>query len=699
MFKYLKNSFSRIVVTLASVSLLLPLGVAHAVGSTQFTDPNPENGDQFGFALSISQDGMTAVVGSPNSTVGGNSLEGTAYVFENNGSGWGTPVAQLTPSDGANNARFGTSVSLVGSAGSQKIIVGAINQPPTGSSTQGGEAYIYDEPAGGWGSDTPTPSETAKLAPSDSQAGDNFGISTTLSADGSTAVIGANHHAVNGNSNQGEAYVFTDQADSWNQGGILTASNGTSGSLLASSVAVDADGSSVLVGAPAPGSSSNGKVYSYERPGRGWSDASETASFQASDASNNDNFGTSVALTPDGMTAVVGAPLKTVGSNQLEGAAYVFNNSGGGWSQSLESTNPANDAASSDFYGYSVAIANDGSSLLVGAPRHTSDSNSNEGAVYQFNPDGNGSWVYNQEITPGTPGADQNFGWATFAISSQVNGNVFVGAPALTNSSNTSAGTNNASRFNTPGQGTSGRAYQFNLAPSANSVSPSSGAWGDKVTISGSGFSQLLSVDFNGTPASVTSSNSSQIKTTVPTGATSGPITIKTRNGSTTIPFTVTLPPAPTISSVKSNPADEGDSLTIKGSNLTAATVTLNSQTLTLTKDTGKVINVNLPNYGVSGTLTVTTPSGSTSTSLTVAAPSVKSVPKSGSVGSTITIKGAGLAGVTSVQFGSGASAAPTSASDKQLTVVVPAGGQSGPITVTAPSGQGVSAKSFTVTP
>src|SRR5581483_4700926 len=173
-----------------------------------------------------------------------------------------------------------------------------------------------------------------------SQAGDNFGISTTLSADGSTAVIGANHHAVNGNSNQGEAYVFTDQADSWNQGGILTASNGTSGSLLASSVAVDADGSSVLVGAPAPGSSSNGKVYSYERPGRGWSDASETASFQASDASNNDNFGTSVALTPDGMTAVVGAPLKTVGSNQLEGAAYVFNNSGGGWSQSLESTNP-----------------------------------------------------------------------------------------------------------------------------------------------------------------------------------------------------------------------------------------------------------------------------------------------------------------------------------------------------------------------
>src|SRR4051812_316202 len=65
--------------------------------------------------------------------------------------------------------------------------------------------------------------------------------------------------------------------------------------------------------------------------------------------------------------------------------------------------------------------------------------------------------------------------------------------------------------------------------------SPESGGTGATVTINGSAFSTTASnnsVKFNGTEATVTSSTTSSITTTVPAGATTGKITV-TVNGVT----------------------------------------------------------------------------------------------------------------------------------------------------------------------
>jgi YD repeat-containing protein len=87
-------------------------------------------------------------------------------------------------------------------------------------------------------------------------------------------------------------------------------------------------------------------------------------------------------------------------------------------------------------------------------------------------------------------------------------------------------------------------------APTGVSItffSPDEGPVGTEVTIYGAGFSPTPAdndVKFNGVTASVISSTNTQIVASVPTGATTGPISVTNSNGNVTsaTPFTVTLP-------------------------------------------------------------------------------------------------------------------------------------------------------------
>ena len=104
------------------------------------------------------------------------------------------------------------------------------------------------------------------------------------------------------------------------------------------------------------------------------------ASVTASDAQDGDNFGLSLASSPD--LAVVGAQTKDCvgGSPYGCGAAYVFqrNDAGpGGWGETEKLT--ASDAQGEDWFGASLAITGD--VILVGAP---SQQHGAHGAVYVF---------------------------------------------------------------------------------------------------------------------------------------------------------------------------------------------------------------------------------------------------------------------------------------------------------------------------
>jgi uncharacterized protein (DUF2345 family) len=225
----------------------------------------------------------------------------------------------------------------------------------------------------------------AKLKASDGAAFDAFGDSVAIY--GSTAVVGAPVKK----SNRGAAYVFVRSGKTWSQQAKLTASHRAVGDDFGFSVAIY--GSTVVVGAPAPGrGSSRGAAFVFVRSGTHWS---QRAKLIVSHASAFQFFGNSVALY--GSTAVVGAP----GKNSNRGAAYVFVRSGSAWSRRAELT--ASHAAVGDEFGYSVALYR--STAVVGA-RYK---DSNKGAAYVFVRSGT-AWSRQAKLTASHRAAGDEFG-------------------------------------------------------------------------------------------------------------------------------------------------------------------------------------------------------------------------------------------------------------------------------------------------
>ncbi len=151
---------------------------------------------------------------------------------------------------------------------------------------------------------------------------------------------------------------------------------------------------------------------------------------------------------------------------------------------------------------------------------------------------------------------------------------------------------------------------------------PKSGPVGTTVTISGTGFSATANqntVKFNGTTATVTSATITQLVVTVPTGATTGPIsvTVSSTSATTGAPFTVTTSGvlgAPTITSFTPTIGIPGTAVTISGTNfdptLANDKVTFNSHFTTTTSATSTSIGTTVPTATGSGKIAVATPLG-----------------------------------------------------------------------------------------
>jgi len=311
--------------------------------------------DRFGSSVALSGD--TALVGAPTAVIGFNGLRitaGAAYVFTRSGTVW-SQQAKLTAASANFSFLFGSSVALSGDT----ALIGGIN-----SSGQG-VAYVFTRSGTVW-------SQQAKLTASDGTA-DDGGFLVALSGD--TALIGVSNKTVGSNSKQGAAYVFTRSGAAWSQQAKLTASDGAADNYFGCSVALSGD--TALIGAynkTVGSNESQGATYLFTRSGTAWSQQQELT---ASDGAAGDWFGNSVALSGD--TALVGADSKTVGSNFRQGAAYVFTRSGTAWSQQTELI------VSGRRVGSSVALSGD--TALVGAYSKTADFTSlegPEGAAYLF---------------------------------------------------------------------------------------------------------------------------------------------------------------------------------------------------------------------------------------------------------------------------------------------------------------------------
>jgi hypothetical protein len=196
--------------------------------------------------------------------------------------------------------------------------------------------------------------------------------SVALSSNGDTALVGA----PGDDGGVGSVSVFTRSGSTWIQQGPALAGSGEIGQgEFGWSVALSADGDVALVGGPSDGASrehrccATGAVWVFRRSGSTWTQRAELADGRAGDSAE---FGSSVALSSGGGTALIGAR----GFGRA-GAAWIFTDTRSGWQRGAELTGPR--ASPDAFFGSSVALSSGGGTALIGG-----DGNKGGGAAWVF---------------------------------------------------------------------------------------------------------------------------------------------------------------------------------------------------------------------------------------------------------------------------------------------------------------------------
>jgi len=323
-----------------------------------------EANDRFGYQVSISNDGNTAIISAYLEDTGGSTV-GAVYIFTRSGSTW-TQQAKIQASDKQANDRFGTSVSIADDGNT--AIVGAGNEDTSASNA--GAVYIFTRSGSTW-------TQQAKIQASDPQAEDKFGNSSFISGDGDTVIVGAEGEDTGGTS-AGAAYIFTRSGSTWTQQAKIQSDDIQASDIFGWSVSISGDGNTAIVGARAEDTTADnaGAAYIFTRSGSTWS---QQAKIQASDAQYQDYFGYDVSITGDGDTAIIGAYLEDTGGSAA-GAAYIFTRSGSTWSQQAKIQ--ASDKQSGDRFGLPVSIADEGSAIVGSYLEDTGGSNA--GSAYIF---------------------------------------------------------------------------------------------------------------------------------------------------------------------------------------------------------------------------------------------------------------------------------------------------------------------------
>jgi predicted small lipoprotein YifL len=242
--------------------------------------------------------------------------------------------------------------------------------------------------------------------------------------------------------------------------------------------------------------------------------------------------------------------------------------------------------------------------------------------------------------------------------------------------------------------------------PTISGTSSSAGLIGSSLTINGTNLTGVSSVTFsNGIAASFTVDSATQISTTVPVGAITGPIILGKAGCSNVQTATFTLIPCPTIGGFTPGNGLIGSSVVITGSGFTGVTAVRfsNNVSAIFSIDSATQITATVPAGVISGPITITRPGCSeiqTGSFTVIPCPSIGGFsPGNGLIGSSVVITGSGFTGMTAVRFSNNVSATFSIDSATQITATVPVGAVSGPIMTTRPGCSDIQTGSFTVIP
>ncbi len=232
---------------------------------------NMGGADHFGLHVALSEDGSRLAVGAPEEDsdetgVGGSGTDnsatgsGAVYVFARVESAW-SQEAYVKASNTEAGDSFGWALALSADGGS--LVVGAYDEDSSetgvggagtdNSAERSGAAYVFMRDGTTW-------SQEAYVKASNADEYDQFGISVSLSSDGSRLAVGANAEdssesgvgglgADNSRTGAGATYLFVRADNAWRQEAYVKASNPGLTDSFGMAVALSADGTRLAVGA------------------------------------------------------------------------------------------------------------------------------------------------------------------------------------------------------------------------------------------------------------------------------------------------------------------------------------------------------------------------------------------------------------------------------------------------------------------
>lgn len=293
---------------------------------------------------------------------------GAVYVFTRTDKEW-VQDAYVKSSYYAENLRFGETLALSGDG--KTLAVGTTNDSLAGSGIRMYQASSMPACLEYYPSSRSSSSRTSSSSSSSSSSN-----STSKSSSSSTSTS-----SYNGGTGSGSVHIFIRREDGWMQQALMKNSNAQQGDAFGASIALSADGNSMVVGASGEDSNAtgvnadqsndtcyyfkdpdyiiepeckeagkyairglvdNGAAYVFKRVNNIWE---QEAYLKPSSTFIGTAFGASVDISGDGNTLVVGAAgdasnATTVNGNTTQhidyantGAAYVFHRSGANWQQ------------------------------------------------------------------------------------------------------------------------------------------------------------------------------------------------------------------------------------------------------------------------------------------------------------------------------------------------------------------------------
>ncbi|MCJ8167316.1 IPT/TIG domain-containing protein [Pontibacter sp. E15-1] len=254
-------------------------------------------------------------------------------------------------------------------------------------------------------------------------------------------------------------------------------------------------------------------------------------------------------------------------------------------------------------------------------------------------------------------------------------------------------------------------ATQIVATPHITAVAPLAGMFGQEVLVNGSKFASNAAnnkVYFNGVAATVVSASENELKVLVPVKAATGVLKVETADGVAKAPDHFEVYQPPVLSSFSPIEGIVGTTVTLQGEHLQANLinrVSLGDFLCEIISSTANSVVVRVPQQAVTAMFRISTKGGEQTSSVAYTVwhqPSISGLSKhTDIVGATVRIDGEHFATDATrnkVLFGQ-VPATVLQASTSQLTVKVPQGATSGPVSVETPGGQALSDVPFEVIP